>query len=63
MGRLQRDLFVFYQRQANRLIVLAEECMDRNTKTHLIEMAGEYLDKLDLMAVEYLTLQPRLSVH
>jgi hypothetical protein len=55
MGRFHQDLFTFYQRQADRLIMLAEDCTNRATKAHLIEMAGEYLDKLDAIAIEHLT--------
>jgi hypothetical protein len=55
MSRLQQDLFAFYQRQADRLIMLAEDCTTRATRARLIEMAGQYLDRLDALAVEQLT--------
>jgi hypothetical protein len=42
----QRELVLFYERQAARLVALAYSCTDEPAQTQLIAMASEYIEKL-----------------
>jgi len=63
MGRLQSDLWAFYERQASSLLTLALHCTDMKTQQKLAEMASEYIDKLDIVAAEKLIERPRPVSH
>jgi len=45
--RLQADLQAYYERRANKLLELARSCADPTTEKKLLEMASEYMDRLD----------------
>ena len=63
MDRLQADLRAYYERQAHKLLELARGCGDPQTAQKLVEMASEYIGKLDLAPGERRTAEPSPMSH
>jgi hypothetical protein len=58
----QRDLAIFYERQAARLVALAQDCTDEPTQAQLLTMASDYIEKLKTLPGESRPDEPGPSV-
>jgi hypothetical protein len=50
--QLQRDLLAYYERQAQRLLHVASHCTDPKVQRELLDIASEYIEKLEHVSGE-----------